>query len=132
MPGLRANNEGALAMSVSLEDVLADARGEAAVLRRAGYPIQAQAIERLCDAVADATEDYRTWLTESDARLQSGRSVEWLRGQFPRWLERGLVRMNGKKREYRALIVPRRANVSAAKAAGRRAAIEGSQHDPAA
>ena len=78
----------------------------------------------LCDAVADSTEDYRTWLTESDARLQSGRSVEWLRAQFPRWLDQGLARLNGRKREYRAMIVPRRANVSAAKEAGRRAASE--------
>ena len=108
----------------TLEDVLADAREEAAVLRRAGHPVQARAIERLCDAVAESTEDYRTWLTKSDARLQSGRSVEWLRAQFPRWLDQGLARLNGRKREYRAMIVPRRANLSAAKEAGRTAAIE--------
>jgi hypothetical protein len=116
---------------MNLEQVLADFREEAAVLKRAGHPVQAAGIERLCEAVAKATEDYRTWLNESDARLQSGRSVEWLRGQFPGWMAQGLARLNGKKREYRALIVPRRANVSAARAAGRRAAME-DRHDPAA
>lgn len=106
---------------MTLEQVLADFREEAAVLKRAGHPVQAAGIERMCEAVATATEDYRTYLSESDARLQSGRSVEWLRGQFPRWLEQGLARLNGKRREYRAMIVPRRANVSAAREVGRRA-----------
>ena len=106
---------------MTLEQVLADFREEAAVLKRAGHPVQAAGIDRLCDAVAEATEDYRTWLSESDARLQSGRSVEWLRGQFPRWLDLGLARLSGKKREYRAMIVPRRANASAAREAGRKA-----------
>lgn len=109
---------------MTLEQVLADAREEAAVLKRAGHPVQAAGLDRLCDAVARAAEDYLTWLTEADARLQSGRSVEWLRGQFPRWLDQGLARMNGKKREYRALIIPRRANISAAREAGRRAGLE--------
>lgn len=108
---------------MTLEQVLADAREEAAVLKRAGHPVQAQGIDRLCTAVADAAEDYLTWLTESDARLQSGWSVERLRGQFARWLDQGLARMNGKRREYRALIIPRRANVSAAREAGRREGV---------
>jgi hypothetical protein len=111
-------------MTPSLEQVLADAREEAAVLKRAGHPVQAAGLDRLCDAVARAAEDYLTWLTEPDARLQSGRSVEWLRGQFPRWMDQGLARLNGRKREYRALIVPRRANLSAAREAGRRAALD--------
>lgn len=109
---------------MTLEQVLADAREEAAVLKRAGHPVQAAGLERLCDAVARSAEDYLTWLSEADARLQSGRSVEWLRGQFPRWMDQGLARTSGKKREYRALIVPRRANVSAAREAGRRAGLE--------
>jgi hypothetical protein len=105
----------------TLEQVLADYREEAAVLFRSGHPVQARGIERMCDAVAEAAEDYLTWLGEPDARLQSGRSVEWLRAQFPRWLDQGLARHNGRKREYRALIIPRRANLSAAREAGRRA-----------
>lgn len=110
---------------MTLEQVLADAREEAAVLKRAGHPIQAAGLERLCDAVAGAAEDYLTWLSEGDARLMSGRSVEWLRGRFAGWLALGLARMNGKRREYRALIIPRRANLSAAREAGRRAAERG-------
>lgn len=108
-------------MPDTLEQVLADAREEAAVLKRAGHPVQAGSIDKLCDAIAAAAEDYLTWLNEPDARLQSGWSVERLRGQFPRWLDQGLARLNGKRREYRALIIPRRANVSAAREAGRRA-----------
>jgi len=56
--------------------------------------------------------------------IQSGRSRQWLRGRFPGWLADGHARARGHERLYRAIIVPRRAQASAAYEAGKRAALE--------
>ena len=110
-------------MGADLTQILADARGEAAVLRRAGHPAQADSIEKLCDQVSDATEEYRTFLSESDAILQSAKAKAWFRSRFPEWEREGNARRIARgEREYRQIIVPRRANVSAAREAGARAA----------
>ena len=108
--------------SLTLEQVLADARGDAQVLRRRGHGRDAELIEALCDQVAGAAEDYLRWISEEDAMLRSARSTEWLRGQFPEWERAGHARRVNGKRQYRQVIVPMRANVTAAAAAGRAAA----------
>jgi hypothetical protein len=107
---------------MTLEQVLADARERAQMLRIEGHPAQAASIERVCDDVAAAAEDYLNWLSESEARLRSNCSVAWLRTRFARWAESGLAEQRGRDRYYRAVIVPQRANLEAARAAGRRAA----------
>lgn len=61
-------------MSDTLEQVLADARGEAAVLRRAGSIGQAEYVEALCAKIGASAEDYLRKLTMADARLKSGLS----------------------------------------------------------
>lgn len=106
-----------------LDTVLADLRGEAAVLRRAGHREQADAYERFASLVADATEDFRTFLTEPQAALRSGKSQAWLRSRFAGWLADGNARHGTRRGErlYRALVVPRRPNIEAALEAGRRA-----------
>lgn len=106
-----------------LDQVLADMRGEAAVLRRAGHREQADAYERFAALVADATEDYRTFLTEPQAALRSGKSRDWLRARFAGWLADGNAREGHRRgeREYRQVVIPRRANLEAAREAGRRA-----------
>jgi hypothetical protein len=106
---------------VTLEQVLADAREDAAALRRHGHKHDAELIEALCDKVADAAFEYLNWLTEGEAKLRSGHSAEYLRARFPQWLEQGLARWDGKKRQYRAVCVPQRGNREAAREAGRRA-----------
>lgn len=108
-------------MSETLEQVLADERGAAQVLRAKGDPRGADLIDGVVDRVRAAAEDFVTWLSEGDARLRSGRSMSWLRGRFAEWAESGHARMSAKnQREYRQVVVPRRANVSAAREAGRR------------
>lgn len=110
-------------MSESLEDVLADERGSAQVLRAAGHVREADNIDRILDRVRAAANDYLDWLTEGEARLRSGKSVEWLRARFPQWMAAGHARYDGQgrgKRLYRQLVVPKRANESAAREAGRR------------
>lgn len=105
-----------------LEDVLADARGDAQVLRRHGQHAMADAQERLADAVREAMEDYLTWMSEDDAILQSDRARAWFRSRFADWATMECAELRNGRRYYRAMIVPRRANRSAALEAGRRAA----------
>lgn len=108
----------------NLEQLLADWRGDAQVLRRQGYDREADHMERFADAIAWAAEDYLRWLSEDEALLRSGRSLGWLRSQFPEWERAGHARRDGRKRWYRMLVIPQRANSVAAREAGRRAALE--------
>lgn len=110
----------------ALEQLLADWRGDAQVLRRRGDSRLAEQLERCADEATAAAEDYIRWLTEDDARLRSGWSLRRLSSHFPAWERQGHARREGKGRLYRMLIVPQRANASAALEAGRRAASEGS------
>ncbi len=105
----------------SLEQVLADWREDAQALRRNGHAHDAQLIERLCDDVRDSAYSYLNWLSEPEARLRSGHSTGFLRARFGRWLEQRLGRWDGKRRQYRAVVIPQRANREAAREAGRRA-----------
>jgi hypothetical protein len=111
-------------VSDSLEQVLADWRGDAAVLRRTGHPAMADAIERLCTAVGRSAEDYLTWLSESEAALHSGHQAVWFRSRYPGWEAQGLAEKRSGRRYYRQIIVPGRPNLDAARAAARRAARE--------
>jgi hypothetical protein len=108
-----------------LEQVLADHRGNAAVLRHEGHPTQADSIERVCDDVAASMRDYLDWLTEDDAQLASAWSVARLRRSFPGWQAVNMAKLVGEgrraKRLYRHCIVPRRANEFIDYEAGRRA-----------
>jgi hypothetical protein len=102
-----------------LETVLADWREQASVLRRNGHTHQADSIERLCADVGEAAEEFLTWLNEQDAALRSGRSPAWLRKRYPEWEQAGHARRIGGRREYRMVIVPQKANLIAARQAGR-------------
>lgn len=106
----------------SLEQVLADSREDAEVLRRRGHVHDAELMTKICDEIAAAAEDYLMWVSEEDAMLRSNRSREWLRSQFPEWERLGHARREGRRRRYRLLVVPVRANLTAAAAAGREAA----------
>lgn len=105
----------------TLDQILADWRGDAAVLRRHGNEHDAELIEKLCHQVSRAAEDYLQWLSEEDAMLQSGHGGEWFRGRFAGWERDGHARRIGRKRYYRQVVVPRRANPEAAREAGRQA-----------
>lgn len=107
-----------------LEQVLADWREEAKIFRKRGVNRMAHVIEQLCADVAEAegVEEHLRWITEEAAMLRSGRSREWLRGQFPEWERLHHARRNGRRRTYRMLVIPARANIAAAAAAGREAA----------
>ena len=108
----------------TLEQLLADWRGDAQVLRRQGHGPEAEQLEQFADAVTRVAEDYLRWLSEDEARLRSGRSSGWLRSQFPEWERAGHARRDGHRRYYRMLVISQRANTLAAREAGRRAALE--------
>lgn len=108
-------------MPETLEQVLADYREEAAVLRKAGNTGQAEYVEQLLDRAQRAAEDYITWLSESKANLKSGLAERTLRRRFRELLDCGLARHNAKgEREYRACAIPPRANVVEQHERGRR------------
>lgn len=108
-----------------LADVLSMTRADATVLRRHGDTRVADAIDSLCARVERAAEEWLTWLSETDAALKCGYSTGWLRVRFGAWEREGHARRtpNG-ERQYRACIVPRRAQVARAAARGRLAARE--------
>ena len=110
-----------------LEQVLADLHEDLQALRRRGVAlVPVEQLEHFADEIAQGAEDYLRWLSEDEALLRSGRSLGWLRKQFPEWEQAGHARREGRKRYFRMLVVPQRANALAAREAGRRAALEGS------
>jgi hypothetical protein len=107
-------------MNRSLEQVLADAREDANRLRLHGHKAQAESIDRLSEDVAKAARDYLDWLDEGEARTRSGKSADWLRSHFAEWETQGLAEWRHKRRYYRRIVVPRRANLEAARAQAER------------
>lgn len=106
----------------SLTQVLADCRGDAAVLRRAGHPGDADLLERFADQVARAAAPFLNFMSETEAMLRSGRSRDWLRAQFAAWERERFARWQGKERQYLEAVVPRRPALSQAREAGKAAA----------
>ncbi len=106
---------------MDLADVLADARGEAAVLRSHGHTAQAKSIEGLADRVSESMRSYLTTLSESEAILRSGWSGARLRGRFAEWETAGFAVLDAKgKRRYREMIVPIRPEAGQHRLAGQR------------
>lgn len=102
-----------------LDQVLADALGEAAVLRRRGFTQYADGIEELIGDVRKSAEEFLTFVPESQALLR-GAKLAFLRRNFPGWEKEGNARRVGRGREYRAIILPRMTPASIAREAGRR------------
>lgn len=113
-----------------LEQVLADARGELAVLRKHGQRDLADGIERVLDDVAQAAEPFTRWLSEGEAQLRANKSRQWMRKRFPAWERQGLARWNPHRpthRQYLVCVVPQDLNLDAVRAdAAREAARQAS------
>ena len=105
-----------------LNQVLTDAREQAQVLRYHGHQAQARVLEEFADRVAESAAEFLVWVSEPEAQLYTGRSVEYLRGRFAGWEARGLARREKRQRYYRRIILEHRGNAEAARAAGQRAA----------
>lgn len=110
------------AVALDLVQILADARGDAAVLRKHGQEQMASTIETLCDQIDTATEDYRRFIPEADAITRSGHHAAWWRARFPALEREGHAKKERGVRLYRLMIVPTRARLAEARARGRAAA----------
>lgn len=105
-----------------LGQVLADARGEAAVLRANRATFSVERVEQICARVAEAAGDYMRWLSEPDAMIKSGLSARTLRRRFRELLESGLARYDAEgEREFRACAIPPRASIAEQRDRGRQA-----------
>lgn len=104
-----------------LEQVIADRREDAAALRRNGFVREADLLESFAADVTRAAESWMRWLSEDEAVLRSDHRASWFRARFAAWEEEGLARKGHQgRREYRFVIVPRRANVDAVRELARR------------
>lgn len=101
---------------MDLAQVLSDARGEAALLRRRGVTNLADFADELVDKVERAAEDFLRFVPESEARLR-GAKLAWLRRNFATWEQDGHARKVGAVREYRAIMLPRVTPTSVAREA---------------
>ena len=105
---------------MTLDQVLADFREQAAVLRANGHAPQAQTIDRLLDAVRESAADWLAWVSETEAQLRSGKGPDYFRPRRQTWAEDGLAEQrNGRRWFYRRVIVPRRklSSIASAEAA---------------
>lgn len=109
-----------MTMPETLETVLADTRADADVLDRTGHTHDAELLRALAARIEAAAEDFLVMLAEPDARLRSGKSIDWLRARFGEWAADGHAEMRGSHRYYRQCVVPRRPNIEAAREEGRR------------
>lgn len=109
-------------MAEDLEQVIADGRGDAAVLRRSGNQGQADHVELLVSRVAEATEDYRRRLSLSEAMIRSGLSERTLKRRHRELVDCGLAGFDERHHLwFRACAIPQRAAVVQQRERGRRA-----------
>jgi hypothetical protein len=104
-----------------LAALLAAADEELGALARNGAAMAPARVREILAAIAAATEDQRTWLSETDAAFRSGRRARYWRGQFPALAALGAAALHQGKRYYRQDHVAQRADTAAAYAA----ALEG-------
>lgn len=108
-------------MGMTLEQVLADAREDAAVLRAHGHPVQAKSVEDVVERVAGVMRGFLAILSEKEAMLRSGKGVDFFRGKFAEWESRGLAMLDTRgRRTYREIVVPVRPDLERARLAGER------------
>jgi hypothetical protein len=96
----------------SLEEVIADCRADADALARNLDARLAKILRIKMQEVEEAARDYLTFLSEPDAILWSGKGQGFLRARFAEWQTAGHARLKGRARYYRAIVLPRRAQIA--------------------
>jgi hypothetical protein len=107
-------------MSKKPEQIIADWRGDAQVLRSRGHGHDADLLEKCADEMDAGLGGFLKWLSEGEAMLKSGRSKDYFRNHFAEWSALGLAELRNNARFFRNVIVPQRAHASAARLAGLR------------
>lgn len=102
------------------EQIITDWRGDAQRLRVRGHSHDADLLEQCADEMQAALGGFLSWMSEPDARLKSGKSIDYFRDHFAEWSMLGLAETRGRTRYYRSVIVPQRVHASAARLAGQR------------
>lgn len=114
---------------MELAEVLANHRAQAQILRAHHQIALADAIEQVCDDVAEHGARFLEWIPEREAELMSTHQAAWFRHRFEMWRRQGLARVHPQRpreRQYLAVVVPRAADLERARADARRAAREAS------
>ncbi len=109
---------------MTLEQVLADWREKANMLRVTKAHVTADTLEQCLTDIAVGAERYLRWLNETDAHLYSGRSLRWLRSHFAAWAGQGQAKKTHRQRYYLMAVLPVKANVEALLAQAERDARE--------
>jgi hypothetical protein len=105
------------ATAPELAQVVADWRGEAAVLRRRGDSRAATLLEQCASEVAAVSDDFTTWLSEEAAARRSGWTLTKVRRHALAFLHTPHVQQEKRAYRLRACIVPRRAHLEMIRAA---------------
>ena len=109
---------------MKLADATADARDDAAVLRRNGHEAQAASLEHHLNKIARAAEPFTRSLSLADARMKSGASLRWLtakaRGE---WADLGFASTHNGEWRILDCMVPQRIHPSAIRAEAGRDAL---------
>lgn len=111
--------------SSSLLQVIADAQGDLAVLRKHGASVPIERVVGLIEGVAEAAYPFVTFISETEAVVRSDHRAPWFRQRFGDWERQGYARLNPrrpKERQYLLAIVPLRHDVEAVRADARRTA----------
>lgn len=110
------------AMPTELAQVVADWRGEAAILRRRGDARAADLLEQCAGEIAAVTEEYTLWLSEDAAARRSGWTLSKVRRHALAYLHTPHVQQEKRAYRLRACIVPRRAHLEMIRAAAQQGA----------
>ena len=112
-----------IATNASLEEVLAATRVKAGIARELRDERIASVMEDIADVIAEATRDYRIFLTEDEAIIWSGRSRSWLRRRYRELAADGHAKLSetGEK-TFRRIALARRRGYSGVEEAAQRIA----------
>lgn len=91
-----------------LAGIIADWRGEAAVLRRRGDERTARILEQCAEEAADVTDEFTQWISEAEAARRAGWSGDQVRRHARKFLNTSHVMYEKRQYRLRACIVPRR------------------------
>lgn len=108
------------AAAPEIGQILADWRGEAAVLRRRGDERAARLLEQCADEASVAVDEYTAWLTEEEAARRAGWTPSKVRRHALTFLHTPHVVHEKRAYKLRACIVPRRAHLEMLREAARR------------
>jgi hypothetical protein len=112
---------------MTLEQVLADARGDAQRFHAYGQKDLAAALDALLERIVAAPEmrEILTWHDEKGAALLSGKGPGYFAGRFEEWARRGLARSPRRGvRQYREAVIPKKARLAELDADAERTARE--------